>query len=363
MRLIATERLLAPTAGLLLWGMSGAPAPAAVDFTRDIVPILRNSCVECHGPERQKGKLRLDAREHLFKGESGDWVVQPGKAEDSELYRRITLPPDDLDIMPSEGDPLTKEQQELLRAWIDEGAEWPEGFVLEVEGAPAGAEGTLAEFKPAESELEAVAQLESLGVSAPPVARNVNWRQVNFRVLGTNATDSTLVPLDKIAGLVDLNLAGTSITDAGLSHLAGLTNLTILHLEKTGITGEGLKHLKDLGQLTYLNLYDTRVTDEALKHLESLKSLKKLYLWQTEVTEEGVAALKAALPDAEINTGWELTALVKPEETEEATQDETDKPAKSDETEDEKEQADKDQKEQDKKQDEEKDKEPENEDP
>ncbi|HVR37406.1 MAG TPA: c-type cytochrome domain-containing protein [Methylomirabilota bacterium] len=356
MRLIATDRLLAPTAGLLLWGMSGAPAPAAVDFTRDIVPILRNSCVECHGPERQKGKLRLDAREHIFKGESGDWVVQPGKPEDSELYRRVTLPPDDLDIMPSEGDPLTKEQQELLRAWIDEGAEWPEGFVLEVEGAPTGAEGTLAEFKPAESEIEAVAQLESLGVSAPPVARNVNWRQVNFRVLGTNATDSTLVPLEKIAGLVDLNLAGTSITDAGLSHLAGLTNLTTLHLEKTGITGEGLKYLKDLGQLTYLNLYDTRVTDDALKHLEPLKSLKKLYLWQTEVTEEGVAALKAALPDAEINTGWELTALAKPEETEEeATRDEAEKPAKEDEKGEEKEQ--------DKKEDEEKDKEPDNEDP
>src|SRR5919108_5711949 len=97
-----------------------------VDFAKDIHPILQQSCVKCHGPEKQKGKLRLDSKEAAFKGGKEGAVIVAGDAAKSELYRRITLPEGDDDIMPNEGDPLTKAQTDLFREWINQGADWPE---------------------------------------------------------------------------------------------------------------------------------------------------------------------------------------------------------------------------------------------
>ncbi len=91
-----------------------------VSFARHIRPIFQESCVECHGPDKQKSDLRLDGPKTAI-GES----IIPGKPDKSELYKRITLPPDDIDIMPSEGEPLSQAQTKLIRKWIKQGAEWP----------------------------------------------------------------------------------------------------------------------------------------------------------------------------------------------------------------------------------------------
>ena len=66
--------------------------------------------------------------------------------------------------------------------------------------------------------------------------------------------------------------------------------------------------MKNLASLEYLNLYGTQVTDAGLGELEGLKNLRAIYLWQTKVTPEGVESLKKALPQCEINTGWDEKA-------------------------------------------------------
>src|SRR5262245_17032231 len=90
---------------------------AAVDFARDVFPLLQRTCVECHGAERQRGKLRLDERTALFRGGDSGPVVVPGKADASELYRRVTLPKGHENAMPARGEPLAKAQTDLLRDW------------------------------------------------------------------------------------------------------------------------------------------------------------------------------------------------------------------------------------------------------
>ncbi|MEO6741712.1 MAG: c-type cytochrome domain-containing protein, partial [Chthoniobacteraceae bacterium] len=114
-------------------------ADDSVDFVRDIQPILREACVQCHGPEKQKGKLRLDTREALFKGGEDSKSVEPGSPEKSDLFRRIMLPEDDDDVMPPKGNVahLTPAQIEKVKRWIAAGAKWPEGVV--VESGPATA--------------------------------------------------------------------------------------------------------------------------------------------------------------------------------------------------------------------------------
>jgi mono/diheme cytochrome c family protein len=92
------------------------------DFKTHILPILQESCVKCHGEEKQKEDLRLDNFEYTLKGgEHGPVVV----AEDligSSLFQRITLPADDDDIMPPKDGPLSKNQIALIKNWIANGA-------------------------------------------------------------------------------------------------------------------------------------------------------------------------------------------------------------------------------------------------
>ncbi len=105
--------------------------PAAtqkVDFVKDIQPILADRCYSCHGPEKQKADLRWDSKESAFKSGDHGPIIVPGKSADSRVIKLVAgMEPDTL--MPPKGDPLTPAQIGLLRAWIDQGATWPETAV------------------------------------------------------------------------------------------------------------------------------------------------------------------------------------------------------------------------------------------
>lgn len=88
--------------------------------------ILAHNCYQCHGEEKVKGELRLDEKEFVFKGGENGPVVVPGNPTESELYRRITLPADHKDVMPSKGKILSKKDIEVIEFWIKKGAPWPD---------------------------------------------------------------------------------------------------------------------------------------------------------------------------------------------------------------------------------------------
>ena len=114
-------------AGVLRGSPSAAAASPAtpVDFERDIQPIFKSACYECHGPSKQKSKLRLDSRPlALHGGRSGKDIIA-GNAAESPLLKRIT-DPDSAHRMPQDRDALPKEQIELIRQWIEQGANWPD---------------------------------------------------------------------------------------------------------------------------------------------------------------------------------------------------------------------------------------------
>jgi len=300
--------------------MAAIGSRADVDFSKDIAPLLENRCIECHGPEKQKGKLRLDSATEAFKE---DYVIVKGDAKESEMFLRITLPEDDDDIMPPKGDPLTEAEQNLIRDWINAGAAWPEELVIGIQEVAES--GTTVEWPPehtaSETENSAVAKLNAAGISVRPIAQNSTWMTANLRVYSGELDDELLTTLGKVKGLVDLNLASTGISDSQLSKLKSLSNLMTLHLENTAITDAGLKQLGDMTYLHYLNLYGTAVTDAGLESLEDLQRLRKLYLWQTKTTPEGVAQLAEAIPGIDINTGASLV-VAKAEAEDEESDDE-----------------------------------------
>ncbi len=111
---------------------AGSPALAdpGFDFGRDIAPILEFQCVECHQADKIKGELRMDTHEWIMKGGDSGAAIVPGKPEESSVIDRITLPADDVDIMPPEGGPLSEKEIDLLTKWIKAGAPWPENTQL-----------------------------------------------------------------------------------------------------------------------------------------------------------------------------------------------------------------------------------------
>lgn len=101
-----------------------ASTKTGLTFEKDIKPLFEKSCFKCHGPEKQKGKLRVDSLEAILKGgESGKLFEGKDSAKSSLVHSISGL--DEDSAMPPKGkgvDPLTKEQQGLVRAWIDQGA-------------------------------------------------------------------------------------------------------------------------------------------------------------------------------------------------------------------------------------------------
>lgn len=101
--------------------LSSIAASYAVDFERDVAPILESRCISCHSADSAKGDVRLDNAADLSE------AIAVGDIEGSLLIEQVSgLDP----AMPKNADPLTPEQVEVLKAWVAGGAKWPEGRVL-----------------------------------------------------------------------------------------------------------------------------------------------------------------------------------------------------------------------------------------
>src|SRR5688500_12237318 len=100
-------------------------AEEKVDFAREVKPILAASCHECHGAQKTKGKLRLDAKAVAINGGRSGKAIVPGKSGERLVYKRLVS--EDVDErMPLDHPPLAAGQIEIIKKWIDQGAEWPD---------------------------------------------------------------------------------------------------------------------------------------------------------------------------------------------------------------------------------------------
>lgn len=110
-----------------------ASAAAKVDFTTQVKPILEAACTHCHGADKDKGDFRLHTKEDLIKGNENGPGLTAGDLTKSSLYKTLILPHDDDMVMPPAKEGLLAQSQiEVIKGWIEQGAEWPAGVTLEV---------------------------------------------------------------------------------------------------------------------------------------------------------------------------------------------------------------------------------------
>ncbi len=173
--------------GLCLLLTACQPTPAPVSYNEDIRPVFNRRCLSCHGGVKQHGGFSLLFESEAFaKTESGQVPIIPGKHEESELFRRISST-DPEERMPPEGEPLAREEIDLIGKWIDEGARWEQHWAY----VPLTEE-TIARTKADEiSAIDEIVQkkLEEEGLSpAPPAGSLTLLRRVFLDLTGLPPT-------------------------------------------------------------------------------------------------------------------------------------------------------------------------------
>jgi hypothetical protein len=114
---------------LFFFAASAAAIGAPVDFSHQVVPILRSHCAECHTGNKKKGGLSMNDRAALLAGGEDGKAVVPGHPEEGMLLEALTTTDKDKQ-MPPKGTRVPAEEVALLKAWIAEGAAWEPGFTF-----------------------------------------------------------------------------------------------------------------------------------------------------------------------------------------------------------------------------------------
>lgn len=278
----------------------------AVDFSKDVMPILEERCLKCHGHVKESGKVVTKGDLDITKPESVKEFLKAGHPDGSSFYT-LVISDDEDEYMPPKGDRLTKAQIKTIHDWIKDGASF-DGYTKKEKGESLLQK--LARETP-EPDKAAIAHFEQMGALVLPLAMKSPLLQINFKPLGNKTNPTMTARLVELKdNLVWLNLSRANINDASLSSVGELKKLTRLHLDNTQVTDVGLSSVASLVNLEYLNLYNTPVTDSGIAKLSSLKNLKKLFLWQSKVTADGVDKLKEALPGTYIH--FETPSIPKP---------------------------------------------------
>jgi hypothetical protein len=271
-------------------GLPSVPGERAF-FTERIMPAMDRTCVSCHNPDKTKGGLLLDSYAAMLTGGDSGPSVVPGKLEESEVYRRITLPHEDEEFMPSGGKkPLSAEETRWIQLWIVAGAPEkgtpPELVALLPPLAPAGEPGPV--VLPAVEAPEAaapdyrpqsalIAELEGrLGVRLVPVSLNAaDGLILRTASAPARCDDRVLQALAPLAAhIVDAELARTGIGDAGIAQIATWPNLRRLDLTQTSVTAAGVRRLAELARLEVLNLTETSLSAADLVPLRGREGLR-----------------------------------------------------------------------------------------
>lgn len=132
----ATSLLISSALFCLSAAAQNPAAPGKVDFVKDLQPLLESNCVGCHSEAKTDGgpdgELDMTTREKIIEGgDHGEGMV-PGDASKSRIYKDLIREENDKKLMPPKrtGGPMKKSEIEIIKAWIDQGADWPNGIIL-----------------------------------------------------------------------------------------------------------------------------------------------------------------------------------------------------------------------------------------
>ena len=215
-------------------------------FNQVISPILDSKCVKCHNTGKSKGNLMLSSIDKILLGGEKGQIIKSNSSVDSRLYTYLNLPIDDEMHMPPDGNSqLNDNEKELIKLWIDEGADFynfrkmnDDSFSKEI-----------LSFLPKEI------------ASVDPPNRNdlVKLIENEFRIERISVENN----------FIDIKYQGKSFKQSYLRLLSKVSNnIKRLDLSFVDLSSIDLSRLDDFDNLTYLNLNNTKLTTKKLQKLD-----------------------------------------------------------------------------------------------
>ncbi len=329
---MSTIRLMTlAVAGATLLGLSAAtsagepeavelPAPAKgrVDFDAQIRPILQDRCLNCHARGKTKGGLSLETREAVLRGGEGGPAVFVGKSEESPLIELVAgVEPERR--MPLKGDPLSAREVGLLRAWIDQGMSWPEGFSFgfrkasiaprnpEIPAAPAG----LALDNPVDRFVARYAVEQEAAIDWTPVSDRLFIRRASLDLKGLLPTPEEVDAFEQDTRPdKDARLAETLLEDrrAYADHWLSFWNDALRNAYRgTGFIDDGRKTITPW---LYKSLYENKPYDQFVHELISpvpgSEGFTKGIIWRGVVNASQAPPVQAAQNVSQVFLGTNL---------------------------------------------------------
>jgi hypothetical protein len=286
------------------------PVKEMLVYSDMVVPVLNKKCMSCHNENKSKGDLIMTSYQGLLKGGKGEHpTLVPGSAAKSDMYRRVMLPLEDEDRMPTKGKPgLTKEETDLIAWWINHGADTtmrvPE-MAADPQIKPVVVK-YLAELETQQRTRFLQQQSLKKVLQELPVKNNMVLQLDPYDEKGINLSmpfppvifkDQDVLAVQPLfPSITKASFMGSEITDDALYHMGQMTTLRELYLQQTQIDGSGLVHLSELKNLRLLDLSKSKVNDGQLLHVLQLPVLEDLFLYETKVSKEVVEAIRKNKP-------------------------------------------------------------------
>ncbi len=287
--------------------------PVSVDnamiFEDVVQPILENKCAQCHQDGKQKGNLSIESLQALYKGGKTGPAVVPGKLNESELYKRITLDPENKDFMPKDGKtPLTKSEVKIIKWWIEKVGAISGQRMAELKnidtirpqvamylgiGRPVSAAEDTHSFTPvinpdipAVADTSLIGRLKKKGLMVRLMLKNPLMLDVTLPAKsGIKVVDfrDDMLPLAK--NIIWLNLSSNNFSDSDLSFLKSFSNLEKLRIERNPLTDQVVNSLSSLKHLESVNLNETGITNASVINLKKIPAIKNIYTWRTAANQ------------------------------------------------------------------------------
>jgi len=283
-----------------------------------VLPVLQSKCTGCHNEKKTKGNLNMaDTLSFLKGGKNGPAIVW-GKPDESLLWKRIHLhPEDEYHMPPKERSQLNDQEIDILSSWIKE----CNSFLTSA--TKISKESKLQKYL--NTGEDQITREYSFLSADPKILQSLNtpYRNIRPEFTGSPALSAsyflasyyTTKRLEEIlqvkAQLTSLNLSGMPVTDKDLDIIAKCQEITKLQLNRTLITSQGLIKLKSLSRLESLSISGTACDKNAEQLWSSLPHLSVVYAGETAISQKDIDKWKSVFPRIKFETNVLATDKIK----------------------------------------------------
>jgi hypothetical protein len=266
--------------------------------------------VGCHGPNKVKGNLLLDNKEHILKGGKHGSVLD--LTGTSSIIERKHLPLAEEKHMPPDGKPqFTPSEIKILNDWISAGGDFNKKIVE--------LEKTDSLYLLAKSYQAPVEKIKNKGNAGPDMSEyNTNYCNVQYIYPGSNLIEvnffqgsfydrEQLKKLDKIKEqIVSLNMQTMPLQQEDMAIITGFKQLERLNLNYTGLNSTSLASIKTLSKLQSLSIAGIEASVSELSNLVKGSSIKILHIWNTKIKKDQVQLIQSQNKNLVVTVGDNL---------------------------------------------------------